>query len=175
MYSFMGHCSNFEFNIRSWSGNQCSLLKVAKWEPGIRLPATTYLEYCTTISWILVRCKTLYKLCWRYGRGGGNYDGVSRGKSYDRGVGGYQNSVSQSSDTNGPGGQSRELSRSMSNDNWRDTKSSLTAEDHRGGGGGGSRGWGQSHWCINIQWIVFPLSSNWRHLNSDVGLEEWEY
>jgi len=75
----------------------------------------------------------------RYGRGGGNYDGSNRGKNYDRGVGGYQNSLSH--DTNGPG--SRELSRSMSNDNWREAKSSLADDDPRGGGGGGGgRGWG---------------------------------
>ena len=37
--------------IRSWTGNQCSLLKVAKWEPGVRLPATTRAK----VFW--VRCR----------------------------------------------------------------------------------------------------------------------
>ena len=78
-------------------------------------------------------------MCCSYGRGGGgNYDGANRGKSYDRG---YQNSLSHGYDSNGPGPHTRELSRSMSNDNWREAKSSLADEDHRGGGGG-SRGWG---------------------------------
>jgi len=80
----------------------------------------------------------------RFGRSGGNYDGVSRGKSYDRGVGGYQNSLSHgggSYDSNGPGSQNRELSRSMSNENWREAKSSHADDDHCGGGGA-SRGWG---------------------------------
>jgi len=71
---------------------------------------------------------------------------VSRGKSYERGIGGgsYQNSHG-SHDVNGPGTQSRDLSRSMSNDNWREAKSSLADDDHRGGAGGGGgppRGWG---------------------------------
>ena len=89
-------------------------------------------------------CRT--PLCFRYGRSGGNYDGANRGRGYDRGVGGYQNSQSHGHDVNGPGGaQNRELSRSMSNDNWREAKSSAADDDHRGGGGGGgggSRGWG---------------------------------
>ena len=46
-------------------------------------------------------------------------------------------------------GHPRDLSRSMSNDNWREAKSTLADDDHRGGsggvgGGGASRGWGTS-------------------------------
>jgi len=90
-------------------------------------------------------------VCCRYGGrgGGGNYDGASRGKSFDRGGagGGYHNSVAH--DVNGPAGHPRDLSRSMSNDNWREAKSTLADDDHRGGsggvgGGGASRGWGTS-------------------------------
>jgi len=94
----------------------------------------------------------------RYGRGGGSFDAANRGKSYDRGVGGYQNSVSHVHDSNGPGGYTRELSRSMSNDNWREAKSSLPDDDHRGGGAG-SRGWSNLislfiNYCYCKKWQI---------------------
>jgi len=60
---------------------------------------------------------------------------------------------------NGPGAaQTRDLSRSMSNDNWREAKSSLADDDHRGAaaataGGGGSRGWGNS--MLNTSYFSF--------------------
>ena len=66
---------------------------------------------------------------------------MSRGKSYERG----------SHDVNGAGSYS--YSRSMSNDNWRDAKSSSHVDDEYRGGGAVSRSWGNDyHWgqCSSV-------------------------
>lgn len=97
-----------------------------------------YGKLFTSAGWFFTQafCVEQY-VCIRFSRGGG--------KSYERSVGFQNSSGSSYNYENGPAvGSHRDYSRSMTAENWRETKSSVPPPDEERDvlRGGGARGWG---------------------------------